>query len=199
MAELSARRARAGRVKKQDVDSSPDLNESGSPAKGPATRSIERLSHLYERPGIKLRRCHQIASALFEKALEGAHLTTPQYGALVILKEYPGINQVRLARLLGYDRSTIGSVVAHLADRGLIERKPDPTDGRGRVLTLTKAADLALQTGDHASQLTQEKLLEPLSPMQRVAFVAALDTILQAYNTTTRAPLVSGACETKEK
>lgn len=197
MTEADSRHARSRHFKHHDVEADQPISASSVRAKAAEARSSERLAHLYERPGIKLRRCHQISTALFEQALDGAQLTAPQYGAMVILKEYPGINQVRLGRLLGYDRSTIGSVVAHLVTRGLVERKPDPADGRGRVLTLTNAAKNTMEIGGRASQWTQEKLLEPLSPAQRLAFVAAMDTILDAYNSTTRAPLDSGASKAK--
>jgi hypothetical protein len=79
----------------------------------------DRLVHLYSRPGIMLRRCHQITTALFDKAMGDISLTSPQYGAMVILREYPGVNQMTLGRLLGYDRSTIGNIISHLVDRGI--------------------------------------------------------------------------------
>ena len=152
-----------------------------------------RLAHLYERVGLKLRRCNQISIALFEQAIGDCKLTSSQYGAMVVLKEFPGINQMRLGRLLGYDRSTIGGIVNHLEIRGLVDRRPDPRDGRGRILTLTPAAEEVMERGLAASLVTQQKLLEPLSARQRSDLIDALDTILNAYNSTTRAPIKESA------
>ena len=161
--------------------------------------AADRLTHLYSRPGIMLRRCHQITTALFDQAMGDISLTSPQYGAMVILREYPGVNQMTLGRLLGYDRSTIGNIISHLVDRGLVERKPDVIDKRGRILTLTAAADEAIRAGDRASQQAQKMLLAPLTAKQRSALVDALDAILDAYNSTTRAPLHSEAPDVQKK
>lgn len=159
----------------------------GDEPPGPTTAA--RLAHLYGRVGLKLRRCNQISIALFEQAIGESKLTSSQYGAMVVLKEFPGINQMRLGRLLGYDRSTIGSIVNHLEIRGLIDRRADPNDGRGRTLTLTPAAEEVMARGLAASLISQQKLLEPLTGEQRGALIDALDTILDAYNSTTRAPI----------
>ncbi|WP_256091216.1 MarR family winged helix-turn-helix transcriptional regulator, partial [Streptomyces griseus] len=43
----------------------------------------------------------------------------------------------RLAELLSVDMSVTSRHVAHVADRGWIERSPDPTDKRSRILRLT--------------------------------------------------------------
>jgi DNA-binding MarR family transcriptional regulator len=80
-----------------------------------------------------------------------------------------------------------------------VERKPDAIDKRGRILTLTAAADEAIQAGDRASQQAQKMLLAPLTAKQRSALVDALDTILDAYNSTTRAPLHSEAPDVQKK
>lgn len=159
----------------------------GDEPPGPTTAA--RLAHLYGRVGLKLRRCNQISIALFEQAVGDYNLTSSQYGAMVVLKEFPGINQMRLGRLLGYDRSTIGSIVNHLEIRGLVDRRTDPKDARGRILSLTSAAEEVMESGLAASLISQQKLLEPLNDKQRAALIDALDTILNAYNSTTRAPI----------
>jgi DNA-binding MarR family transcriptional regulator len=43
----------------------------------------------------------------------------------------------RLAELLSVDMSVTSRHVAHVADRGWIERSPDPADKRSRILRLT--------------------------------------------------------------
>ncbi|MGK5496869.1 MarR family winged helix-turn-helix transcriptional regulator [Streptomyces sp. URMC 125] len=45
----------------------------------------------------------------------------------------------RLAELLAVDTSVTSRHVAHVADRGWIEKSPDPADGRSRILRLTPA------------------------------------------------------------
>lgn len=45
----------------------------------------------------------------------------------------------KLAELLAVDMSVTSRHVAHVADRGWIERLPDPADKRSRILRLTDA------------------------------------------------------------
>ncbi|MGW1027751.1 MarR family winged helix-turn-helix transcriptional regulator [Streptomyces sp. NPDC002577] len=45
----------------------------------------------------------------------------------------------RLAELLAIDMSVTSRHVAHVADRGWIDRSPDPADKRSRILKLTPA------------------------------------------------------------
>ncbi|MFI7388302.1 MarR family winged helix-turn-helix transcriptional regulator [Streptomyces sp. NPDC049813] len=56
---------------------------------------------------------------------------------LTLLKRYGDMRMSRLAELLAVDMSVASRHVAHTADRGWIERRPDPADKRSRILTLT--------------------------------------------------------------
>lgn len=51
-----------------------------------------------------------------------------------------------LADKVRLDISTVSRHVAHLAGLGIIERRPDPTDGRAQQLTLTEAGREMLMT-----------------------------------------------------
>jgi len=51
----------------------------------------------------------------------------------------------RLAELLAVDLSVTSRQVAHLAERGWIDRSPDPADKRSRILHLTPAGEAKLQ------------------------------------------------------
>src|SRR4029434_2712188 len=74
-----------------------------------------------EMPGHLARRFQQIAVAVFLAEVEGAgfDLTPVQYAALAAIKLNPGIDQVTLAGLIAYDRTTITGVVDRLGRRGL--------------------------------------------------------------------------------
>src|SRR5215213_2944818 len=68
-------------------------------------------------PGHLARRFQQIAVAVFLAEVEdaGFDLTPVQYAALAAIKLNPGIDQVTLAGLIAYDRTTITGVVDRLA------------------------------------------------------------------------------------
>ncbi|MEU3303138.1 MULTISPECIES: MarR family winged helix-turn-helix transcriptional regulator [unclassified Streptomyces] len=60
---------------------------------------------------------------------------------LSLLHRYGEMRMSRLAELLAVDMSVTSRHVAHVADRGWIERSPDPDDRRSRILRLTPSGE----------------------------------------------------------
>ncbi|MCC9707931.1 MarR family transcriptional regulator [Streptomyces sp. MNU76] len=58
-------------------------------------------------------------------------------GVLSLLGRHGEMRMSRLAELLSVDMSVTSRHVAHVAERGWIERLPDPADKRSRILRLT--------------------------------------------------------------
>ncbi|GGJ71463.1 MarR family winged helix-turn-helix transcriptional regulator [Streptomyces brasiliensis] len=56
---------------------------------------------------------------------------------LTLLGRHSDMRMSKLAELLAVDMSVTSRHVAHAADRGWIERSPDPADKRSRILRLT--------------------------------------------------------------
>ncbi|MBO0652476.1 winged helix-turn-helix transcriptional regulator [Streptomyces triculaminicus] len=56
---------------------------------------------------------------------------------LALLKQHGDMRMSRLGELMGIDASVTSRHVAHAADRGWIDRQPDPLDKRSRQLSLT--------------------------------------------------------------
>ena len=51
---------------------------------------------------------------------------------------------------MGHDLSTVSRRVSHLEDHDLLERLPDPSDGRAHTVRLTDAGSVALADERHA-------------------------------------------------
>lgn len=143
---------------------------------------------LYRTPGHLIRRCQQIAVAIFMEEASGANITPPQFAALVALAEHPGIDQRRLADAIALDRSTIGDLVTRLEARGLLSRATGD-DRRTKRLALTPAGDALLRALEPAVARAQARILEPLPSQQREAFVEMLAQVVHLHNETSRAPL----------
>ncbi|WP_369234759.1 MarR family winged helix-turn-helix transcriptional regulator [Streptomyces sp. R21] len=79
---------------------------------------------------------------------------------LTLLGRYGDMRMSRLAELLSVDMSVTSRHVAHVADRGWIERSPDPADKRSRILRLTAAGRAQL---DELSRRTSQLLADRLS------------------------------------
>src|SRR5688572_18996569 len=58
-----------------------------------------------------------VANALADEVTE----TPPQYAAVAVLADFPGIDQRRLAALMGLDRTNVGQLVDRLEAKGLVE------------------------------------------------------------------------------
>ena len=57
-------------------------------------------------------------------------------GVLMLLERYGEMRMSKLAELLGIDMSVTSRHVAHVAERGWVDRKPDPLDRRSRLLSI---------------------------------------------------------------
>jgi DNA-binding MarR family transcriptional regulator len=79
---------------------------------------------------------------------------------LTLLGRHGDMRMSKLAELLAVDMSVTSRHVAHVVDRGWIERSPDPADKRSRILRLTPAGLTQL---DELSRRTTEVLAERLS------------------------------------
>ncbi|MEU8591835.1 MarR family transcriptional regulator [Streptomyces sp. NPDC048664] len=79
---------------------------------------------------------------------------------LTLLGRHGDMRMSKLAELLAVDMSVTSRHVAHAADRGWIERSPDPADKRSRILRLTASGRAQL---DELSRLTVDLLAERLS------------------------------------
>jgi DNA-binding MarR family transcriptional regulator len=144
---------------------------------------------IQDKPGFLIRRCQQIALALFLEHCAEYDLTPVQYALLKAAEAEPGADQITLAGMAALDRSNAARLAAGLKARGLLHRAADPADCRARRLTLTPAGQALLRQAAAAVERVQEELLAPLAPAERRAFLAALARIAEAGNETSRAPL----------
>jgi DNA-binding MarR family transcriptional regulator len=68
-------------------------------------------------------------------------LRVPEWRLVCVLAEGKGMTQQALGVRTRMDKVTVSRAAIALADRGLVERVPNPGDQRSRVLTLTPAGD----------------------------------------------------------
>ncbi|MFJ2110345.1 MarR family winged helix-turn-helix transcriptional regulator [Streptomyces sp. NPDC087850] len=80
---------------------------------------------------------------------------------LTLLGRHGEMRMSRLAELLAVDMSVTSRQVSHVAERGWIERMPDPADRRSRILRITPAG---------------QELLDELARRITEVFAYALDS-----------------------
>ncbi|MFG2789148.1 MarR family winged helix-turn-helix transcriptional regulator [Streptomyces sp. NPDC048419] len=80
---------------------------------------------------------------------------------LTLLGRYGDMRMSKLAELLAVDMSVTSRHVAHLAERGWIDRSPDPADKRSRIVHLTPAGIARLEElSVRTTQLLAERLAD---------------------------------------
>jgi MarR family transcriptional regulator, temperature-dependent positive regulator of motility len=144
-----------------------------------------------EMPGHLARRFQQIAVAVFLAEVEdaGFDLTPVQYAALAAISTNPGIDQVTLAGLIAYDRTTITGVVDRLVQKGLLVRHASTRDRRARELQITEAGRRTLRGITPAVEAAQRTMLRGLTEKEAADLMRLLRKAIAAGNELSRAPL----------
>ena len=147
-----------------------------------AVRTLMTEMPLWTRPGYLLRRLHQIHYALFFQECAAFDITPVQYGLLTTLSLNPDLDQNSIGRELGIDRTNVADVLKRLTRRGLIERRRSNDDKRMVLARLTPEGRRLTKDVYAAMQRAQERLLEPLPPDERNAFLSAMMRLIEANN-----------------
>ena len=149
---------------------------SAKPTPSPAeTESSPDPSYVLEdQVGHLLRRAHQRHTAIFQDGIGESQLTPTQFAALVKIGDLGQVSQNHLGRLTAMDPATIQGVIQRLRLRGLIERRPDRSDRRCTVLTLSAAGRTTLAAAIARGRVITDETLAPLSEAERSAFLALL-------------------------
>jgi DNA-binding MarR family transcriptional regulator len=93
---------------------------------------------------------------LGQRPVDG-ELTTPETAALARIDRGGPTTASALAKLEQISPQSMGATLGALEARGLVERRPDPQDGRRLVLSITRAGleALRLRRNARAEQLAQ--------------------------------------------
>lgn len=150
-------------------------------------KSVE-VAVLENQPGYYIRRLQQIAVGLFMEETDAFGLTPVQYAALNASQRSPGLDQRSLARMIGFDTSTIGGVIDRLEARELIQRNASPDDRRVRLLEVTPEGAALLKAVTPAMLKAQDRILKPLPRVERAQFLRMIKTLVDANNEASRAP-----------
>jgi MarR family transcriptional regulator, organic hydroperoxide resistance regulator len=86
-------------------------------------------------------------------------VTGPQRMVVRLVGRFPDIAAGSLAELLMIHPSTLTGIVQRLESRGLLERKPDPSDGRRALLRLTDKARSLDREAEGTIELVVKRVL----------------------------------------
>lgn len=127
----------------------------------------------HDMAGHLIRRMHQRSTQIFMKHMQeaGTDLTPVQFAAMDAVQSHPGIDQIGVAQLIAYDRTTISGVIDRLVHKGLVARVVSQRDRRARELSLTReGADLFAALLPIVRDL-QDEILAHLDAGRHAAFL----------------------------
>ncbi|BDI21566.1 MarR family winged helix-turn-helix transcriptional regulator [Herbiconiux sp. L3-i23] len=126
--------------------------------------------------GFLLRRAQQINSALFT-GLNASALSNVQFAALARLVAEGPTSQNALGRRINADAATIKGVVGRLEQRGAVTTERDGSDRRQLLVRVTDVGVALFDDAIAGSERTTERMLECLSPGERLMLVELLSKI----------------------
>jgi DNA-binding MarR family transcriptional regulator len=114
---------------------------------------------------------------LFDERVRSLGITGPQARLLLSLARNPNQNQAFYAERLEIEPITLTRIVDRLEEAGWVERQPDPTDRRARILQLTAKSRGIVNRLRLTVEGLFEDMMQGFGEAERASFAAALERI----------------------
>ncbi|WP_231873253.1 MULTISPECIES: MarR family transcriptional regulator [Kitasatospora] len=123
-----------------------------------------------ERLGVDLHRAGQELLTAKRLAVEPAGLTVPQYAALYVLADSPGISGAGLARACQVTPQAMAVLLRHLTERGLVERAPHRWHRNVLETRLTDRGRAAMELADERASEVEQCLADEFTEDEQERF-----------------------------
>lgn len=154
---------------------------------------IDAMTAVDDRLGHMVKSLEQELSGAKDAALRPMGLTVPQYQALLVIADTPGISGAELARRCLVTPQTMTTVLGNLTVKGLIERRTVPGQGRAMETTITAAGKRLLGRADKKILEVEELLNGQLSKADQQSLRKLLEKCRSAFASVT--PVVEAQAE----
>lgn len=146
-------------------------------ARKKATAPPLKLDLLPSLIGYQLRLTQLAVFSDFAAELKDYDISPGRFGVLVLIAANPGMTQSQLAYATQLDRSTMVAVIDRLEERGLVERRPSPTDRRSNALVLTAAGEKLLKQLKRRVKQHEARIAATMTPAETAKLVELLGRI----------------------
>jgi DNA-binding MarR family transcriptional regulator len=96
----------------------------------PNATSVSEIAEQAQRMEGDLSAIRRVMRQPLESQFERGDLTPPQTAVMRVVVRHQGISLKALSRDVSLSHSTVSGIIDRLEKRGLIQRRPDPGDGR---------------------------------------------------------------------
>jgi DNA-binding MarR family transcriptional regulator len=126
---------------------------------------------------MSLRAAYLVMHRQSDASLAADGVTADQFVLLAVLAEEDGITQQTLVRRTWSDPNTIGAMLVLMERRGLVVRERHPTDGRARIVVLTRKGRRTYERLRARSEGVRQKLEGLFLPEEARTLIDLLNRI----------------------
>jgi DNA-binding MarR family transcriptional regulator len=127
--------------------------------------------------GYALRRAQLAIFADFNQTLASLNLRPSQFAVLILIDQNPGSSQSSVSDALGIQKANFVSIIAELANRGLVRRRKSETDGRTYSLGLTPRGRSLLENAAKLQSVHEERVIAKIGTEGRVQLLSLLERV----------------------
>ena len=143
-------------------------------------KSVQGSGRLENRVGYELKRVQHALRLNMDETLKELGVTTPQYAALSVLAEEPGLSNAGLARQSFVTPQTMNQILVRLEAAGLVERRPHPEHGRILQALLTEEGEKLRRECAKRVDAIEERMVCGLSEEERLGLLELLRRCFEA-------------------
>ena len=133
------------------------------------------MTAVEQRLGHMVKSLEQELSGAKDGVLRPMGVTVPQYTALLVISDEPGISGAELARRCLVTPQTMTTVLGNLTLKGYIERRSIPGQGRAMETTITTSGKRMLAKADKVVLEVEAKLAKTFAAKDQAAFAKYLE------------------------
>jgi DNA-binding MarR family transcriptional regulator len=115
------------------------------------------------------------------RTLEELGVSSSQLATLYYVAKHPGCSNTEVANLLDLNKSAVGGLVQRLETAEVLRREPNPRDGRGHMLFVTKKGEAIRQQSLPLIRKLTAEITEGLSPVEIETVFRFLNTLVDRF------------------
>ena len=121
----------------------------------------------------------RLITTAMDKELKALDLTRSQLRIMLHLSRRDGLTQVRIAEDLDMGKVAVGGLLDRLEGKGLVQRRPHPTDRRATHVFLTPSAEALYKPIVESGRYVMDKMLAGISTQKQTELIDLLLTVKQ--------------------